>query len=232
MREASKTNKFRPDDFFDKYLSGVVLDIGAGNDLVCPHAQGFDLEHGDAHQINHYFLPESFDAVHSSHSLEHMHEPVGTLERWWSLVKPGGYLIVVVPHEDLYEQGIWPSVFNHDHKVTFRLDKRETWSPVSYDIGQLCRNLPGAEVVSAVIQAHNYDRRYIFPSGLNPKSRYSRPLRLAFSVVKRIPVVGSNMVRQMKVALISRGYPLDQTQYDACAQIEVIVRKLSLNCQN
>jgi len=37
MREASKTNQFRPPHFASTYLSGRVLDIGAGPDLVCPY---------------------------------------------------------------------------------------------------------------------------------------------------------------------------------------------------
>jgi hypothetical protein len=45
-----------------------------------------------------------------------MHDPEAALRQWWALVRPGGYLVVVVPHEDLYEQGMWPSAFNSDHK--------------------------------------------------------------------------------------------------------------------
>ena len=114
-REASKTNQFRGKDFAGLYLQGHVLDVGAGGDLVCPWAQGFDMENGDANVIHRYFEPGSFDAVHSSHCLEHMLDPPSALRNWWSLVKPGGFMILVVPDEDLYEQGIWPSAFNHDH---------------------------------------------------------------------------------------------------------------------
>ena len=96
MQEASKTNKFRPSHFASTYLSGRVLDIGAGPDLVCPHALAFDQEHGDANKIDEYFEAGSFDTVHSSHSLEHMLDPVQALHLWWSLVKSGGFLIVVV----------------------------------------------------------------------------------------------------------------------------------------
>ena len=44
------------------------------------------------------------------------------LEQWWQLVKPGGAMVIVVPDEDLYEQGAWPSLFNRDHSATFRLN--------------------------------------------------------------------------------------------------------------
>ena len=119
MQEASKTNKFRPSHFASTYLSGRVLDIGAGPDLVCPHAQAFDQEHGDANKIDAYFEAESFDTVHSNHSLEHMLDPVQALHRWWSLVKSGGFMIVVVPDEYLYEQNMWPSFFSPEHYSSY-----------------------------------------------------------------------------------------------------------------
>ena len=147
MKEASKNNQYRDASFFEKYLYGKVLDIGAGNDLVRANAIGFDMEDGDANFPNKYFAEASFDAVHSSHCLEHKQDPVQALNNWWPLVKSGGYMVAVVPDEDLYEQGIWPSVFNHDYKFTLRLDKPDSWSPVSFDIRALCEALPNAEVV-------------------------------------------------------------------------------------
>ena len=225
MREASKTNQFRQPEFFKLYLGGSVLDIGAGQDLVCTHAQGFDMEHGDANHIDQYFSIECFDTVHSSHSLEHMHDPVSAIQKWWGLVKPDGYLIIVVPDEDMYEQGIWPSVFNTDHKSTYRLNKSASWSPVSHDIRVLCQSLPRSEVVSADLQCNNYDPALLFPKGINPKNGYSWWSKLLFQIIKRTPCYGPNLVKQLKIKLISKGYPFDQTTYEACAQIQVIVRK-------
>ena len=137
MDEAKKTNLIRGDAFMSQYFQGKVIDIGAGNDLVCPGAERFDLEDGDANVITRYRQPDSYDCVHSSHCLEHMHDPAAALKEWWALVKPGGYLVTVVPEEDLYEQGIWPSVFNKDHKATFTLKKGRSWSPVSFNVENL-----------------------------------------------------------------------------------------------
>src|SRR4051794_2701011 len=111
MHEASKTNVLRSRDFPEKFLRGRVLDIGAGSDLVCSWAECFDKGNGDANTIDKYFEPNTFDCVHSSHCLEHMIDPVSALASWWSILKPGGFLIIVVPDEDLYEQRIWPSLF-------------------------------------------------------------------------------------------------------------------------
>ena len=46
--ETSKTRLVRGKDFSEKYLLGKVLDIGAGEDRVCAHAEGFDTKEGDA----------------------------------------------------------------------------------------------------------------------------------------------------------------------------------------
>ncbi len=55
--EARKTSQIRDATFAQTYLSGTVLDIGCGPDLVVPSAQPFDLEHGDAQQHTGVFFP-------------------------------------------------------------------------------------------------------------------------------------------------------------------------------
>jgi SAM-dependent methyltransferase len=226
-REASKTNQHRGKDFAQLYLQGSVLDVGAGGDLVCEWARGFDMEDGDANVVHQYFPAEAFDAVHSSHCLEHMLDPAAALRSWWQLVKPGGFLILVVPDEDLYEQGIWPSAFNDDHKFTFRLDTAQSWSPVSFDVKALCESLPGAQIVSAQRQDIHYDPALRFPKGAEPRRKVRQPLKLLLSIGKRIPFAGTRAERAIRRWMLTRGYPIDQTRYEALAQIQVIVQKLS-----
>lgn len=225
MREASKTNRVRGREFLERYFRGRVLDIGAGDDLVVPWAEPFDKGHGDAQEILRYREPGSYDCVHSSHCLEHMEDVPRALEEWWALVKPGGYLIVVVPDEDLYEQGIWPSVFNSDHKATFRLGKRESWSPVSYDLGELVRALPGAEVVSAEVQDDGYDHslRVHGVSGWGLRLLYLHR-RLGHRLRDR-GVAAPRLLSLLGRAFHLFGMPLDQTTGDALAQIQVVARK-------
>lgn len=63
---------------------------------------------------NHY------DTVYSSHLLEHLPDPYEALRNWWRILKPSGYLIVFVPHKDLYEKKAdKPSRWNSDHKWFF-----------------------------------------------------------------------------------------------------------------
>lgn len=224
MREASKTQRVREADYAARFLAGSVLDIGAGPDPVCPHAVVFDQEHGDANFIDRHFPAASFDTVHSSHCLEHMIDPVAALERWWSLVKPGGHMILVVPHEDLYEQGIWPSFFNDDHKTSFRIDKAQGLSPASYDAVAICQALPGAQLVLARVQDQGLDRSLLLPAGVTPR-RLRHPLKLAWSLVRRLSPPGSPLHQRFLRMLVRRGHPFDQTSGEALAQIEVVVRK-------
>ena len=54
-----------------------------------------------------------------------MFNPYRTVKEWFSLVKQNGLLIIIVPDEDLYEQGVFPSRYNNDHKWTFIINKSD-----------------------------------------------------------------------------------------------------------
>jgi SAM-dependent methyltransferase len=208
------------------------LDIGCGDDLVVPNAVPFDKEQGDAQEILDYLSANTFDCVHSSHSLEHMKDVPKALEQWWQLVKPGGAMVIVVPDEDLYEQGVWPSLFNRDHSATFRLNKRDSWSPVSHDLGELCSALPGAEVISLEQQDIGYDHS-LKSHGLGRQGKFF--MRLNRSIIKRLNRKQEFLAKlglkpqslKYKVNLISvkLGALIDQTLEDAVAQIQIVLRK-------
>ena len=122
--ETSKARKRREaNGFFAEFCRGRGLDIGYGGDLLCSNCEGYDFEHGDAH-----YLPgiaeNAYDFVNASHLLEHIIEPEFAIRRWFRVVKPGGYLIIFVPHRDLYEKRTrLPSRWNPDHKRFFLLDQ-------------------------------------------------------------------------------------------------------------
>lgn len=222
MHEASKTRDFCGPEFVDKYLSGKVLDIGPGDDLIVPQAIPFDLAHGDANRIGDYLQAQSFDCVHSSHCLEHMRDVPGALRQWWSLVKPGGVLVVAVPHEDLYEQGIWPSIFNVDHKATFRLDKKASWSPVSYDLRNLVQELEGADIESIAVQDAGYDYRWR-RRGFYFVGKFAHRISQKIFARARTEFRPQDHIEDRIVWFL--GKPLDQTLDGALAQIQVVVRK-------
>ena len=226
MNEASKTRAVRDSGFYSRYMTDSVLDIGCGPDLVVPHATPFDQEDGDANEILNYFQPESFSCVHSSHCLEHMKNPQKSMADWWTLVKPGGYLITVVPDEHLYEQGYWPSLFNSDHKSMFRLDGTSKHPKVSFNINDLVSSLPGATIVSAQRQ----DSHYCHWKALIPFHAF-KPVRSIFSRM-RSWLMAKGLIDSIfdqsltRVALLLN-VPTDQTLGKALAQIEVVAQKNS-----
>jgi hypothetical protein len=63
-----------------------------------------------------------------------MHDPRKALLECWQLVRVGGHLFFIVPDEALYEQGVFPSRFNADHKATFTISKAQSWSPISINV--------------------------------------------------------------------------------------------------
>jgi FkbM family methyltransferase len=155
MHEQSKAAKRRFNDgaFHTRYFVGKGLDVGAGPDGLSRYREFFpklesvrdwDLADGDA-QLLAGVADGAFDFVHSSHSLEHMVDVRVALSNWIRAVRPGGFLVLLVPDEDMYERGHWPSRSNADHKWTFTTWKRETWSPKSVNLVDLVREF-GDEV--------------------------------------------------------------------------------------
>jgi len=147
MNETSKAVIRRMHDpaFALTYFAGNGIDIGSGNDALGNYCEFFprminclswDRADGDAQELPDV-EKDSFDFVHSSHCLEHLLDPWRAIDRWLEVLKPGGHLVCIVPDEDLYEQGVWPSQFNSDHKCTFTIYKSASWSPVSVNIVDL-----------------------------------------------------------------------------------------------
>lgn len=220
MNEASKTRRLWGAREAG-WLQGEGLDIGCGPDPVAPGVVCFDVGDGDANSILTH-LQRPFDFVFSSHCLEHMHDPVRALRDWWQLVRPGGHLVVIVPDEDLYEQGYFPSLFNPDHKATFTIAKRASWSPKSINLLDLANSLENGEVVSIELQDAGYDRRYLSHGRVNHTLAYLlHRIRAKAGWVLRswgIPFYGFRLFRLA-------GLPVDQTEGDSVAQIQVAIRK-------
>ena len=164
MMETSKANRRRKlDPFWISVFKGAGIDIGSGKDPFDKLAfnwvtsvKPFDLADGDAQNITAH-VKEQFDFVHSSNCLEHLQAPGDALKKWWSLVKPGGHLVVTVPDEDLYEQGVWPSRWNSDHHWSFTIWKKNSWSPKSLNVAELISELDGCHVLRMQVVDANYD---------------------------------------------------------------------------
>ena len=151
MNEQSKAAKrrFYDGSFHARFFAGDGIDIGGKPDPLIRYiglfsgmksVKTWDIEDGDA-QFLIDVKDESYDFLMASHSLEHMVDVTESLRNWLRIVKPGGYQIITVPDEDLYEQGYWPSKWNGDHKHTFTIYKKKSWSPVSINILDLVIDL-------------------------------------------------------------------------------------------
>jgi len=164
MHESSKAvaRRLHTPGFATHYFAGAGLDVGSGGDSLGKVARlfplvtsvtDFDRPDGDAQFLAKH--PDgAFDFVHSSHCLEHIRDPAVALRNWCRVVRPGGHLVVLVPDEDLYEQGVWPSTFNADHKHTFTIHKAASWSPVSVNLTTLFAKVADAAVPLRVEQLH------------------------------------------------------------------------------
>jgi SAM-dependent methyltransferase len=147
--ELSKAIKrrFNIGTFHTRYFVGQGIDIGHVSGTLSHFANFFarlesvrdwSKDDGDPQLLTD--VPDnSFDFLNSSNCLEHLNNLSVTLKNWIRVVKPGGYLILTVPDEDLYEQGIWPSRFNPDHKCTFTIQKETNnmWSAQSINVLEL-----------------------------------------------------------------------------------------------
>ena len=134
MHETSKSilRYLHDSRFATRYFVGEGIDIGAGSDLLGQYIEMFplmrscrhwDRSDGDAEFLE--TLPDAaYDFAYSSHCLEHM--------------------VVVIPDEDMYEQGVFPSTWNHDHKWSFTTFKKQSWSPKSVNVTDLTTQFASA----------------------------------------------------------------------------------------
>jgi len=153
--QGSETNKVKYQVVH--YTRGKGLDIGCGPWKGYAHWIGVDNMH-HANEFGWQFRPDivseadnlglfadkSLDFVYSSHTLEHVVKPKECLAEWWRVIKPGGHLILYLPHADLYPNIGQPGS-NPDHKSDFR----------NKDITNIMKSFPGWDLV--VDEVRDYD---------------------------------------------------------------------------
>jgi len=109
--------------FFSAYMAGeVIVDVGyrGGHDdavPILPHAVGVDRDFPGYDGTKLPFADGSVDTVFSSHMLEHVANYPTTIRDWHRVLRSGGFIVCLVPHQFLYEkkQNL-PSSWNTDHK--------------------------------------------------------------------------------------------------------------------
>ncbi|HTY02756.1 MAG TPA: methyltransferase domain-containing protein [Rhodocyclaceae bacterium] len=175
MWEQSKSARRRYFDgaFHARYFVGSGIDIGGGPDQLGQYCGIFplmqsvrtwDLPDGDAQYMTGV-ADNSYDFVHSSHCLEHMRDPLMAMRSWLRILKPGGHCVVTIPDEDMYELGHWPSRFNSDHKWTFTMFKRASWSPVSVNVLDLAIALTDVAAIERIVRVSDFFRPAMAAAG-------------------------------------------------------------------
>lgn len=228
MRETSKTKRLSGDSFPRLYLVGRGIDIGCGGDVVSENAEPFDKIHGDANHILRYRAEGTYDFVYSSHALEHMNDPRKSIREWFGLLKPGGHMVIIVPDSELYEQGVFPPMFNPEHKYRFTLDN-DLKGVNLVSIDELIRNLEGCTLISKELQDYNYDYSLKAGGGGRRGIFTGKVFFMAILALNKlgIKVINSRPLKSM-ARLLHRtlGTRIDQTLvFDATAQIQFIVEK-------
>jgi SAM-dependent methyltransferase len=140
--------------FFDKYVSGsAILEIGYKGHIdgavpIVPQAIGVDLDYPGYDGVILPFPDESQDTVYTSHCLEHISDYRSAIREWFRVLKPGGHLIIVVPHQFLFERRQELPSRVSDHKrfytpATLLQEIEETLEPNSYRVRHLVDNDSG-----------------------------------------------------------------------------------------
>jgi SAM-dependent methyltransferase len=145
MHESIKAIMRRNQDrrFATTYLIGDGIDIGCGEQPISLYAEFYpgmrslkpwDLPDGDGALLEGV-EDEIYDFVHSSHSLEHMSDPRVAMANWIRVLKKGGHMVLLLPDEDMFEQGNWPSAYaGADHITSWTIKKNQSWCPASINV--------------------------------------------------------------------------------------------------
>lgn len=99
---------------YNKYIKGKGLDIGASGSSIQLNFPKAAIDTQDIRKLGHNSLtywcpvdlipapPNSYDFIYASHVIEHLNNPLKTLQKLARLLKPKGKLIMVMPDCRLY----------------------------------------------------------------------------------------------------------------------------------
>ena len=135
-------------DTIAEHLKGTVFDIGCGDERIFPAAIGVDMSGKDATFLMDFSNPQALeffgkacaDVVFSSHTLEDIIDYEGLLQQFHRMLKPGGKVILYLPHPELYpnigEDGANP---NHVHdfrveQIIEALNRIGTWNVLRNEV--------------------------------------------------------------------------------------------------
>ncbi len=134
MGETSKAIERRKrEGFFEKYCQGKGIDIGCQGfgpaaDKLTEDCTAWDLSIDP--KMDATFMDgvpsDTYDFVYSSHCLEDIPDCALALKNWYRILKRGGFLLIYLPHRDLFELvHHLPSTGNIAHVHFFLIDRHE-----------------------------------------------------------------------------------------------------------
>ena len=96
------------------------------------------------------FDDESLDYVVNSHVLEHFYDPIGAIHEWLRVIRPGGYLFMIVPHKERTADNVHPRTTlaellerHRSQRPAVPADQlvshQSVW--ITEDVVELCRHL-------------------------------------------------------------------------------------------
>ena len=91
------------------YNNTIGIDVVRKNVLSCGD-NGLRALHGDIEDLGKLVLPESFDAILLSHTLEHIRRPEVGLRALYTALRPKGRMLIIVPVESSiskYHYSVW-----------------------------------------------------------------------------------------------------------------------------
>jgi hypothetical protein len=150
-RAAAKTqrkSKHFADSFLTRFVSGErVLDIrdrAQGDDVavILPHAVAVDAGHPE-YDKRLDFADQSQDAVVCCDTLQRITDYRSAIAEWFRVLREGGFLVVTVPHQFLFERKLTPpSRFDTSHRrfytaASLLLEIEEALDPHTYRIRHL-----------------------------------------------------------------------------------------------
>lgn len=153
-------NRRLKENWFEKFApeNQTGIDIGCNDDPLNETFRRYDVIFGDGDATNMVGVPDNvFHTVYASHVLEHLQFPQKAIRRWYQILKPGGHLIIVVPHRDLYEKKRFPpSNWNPEHKY-FWLPEDEDPPATKNLKKEVLLAIPNANIVQFRVLDDGYD---------------------------------------------------------------------------
>lgn len=132
MFEQSKAaaRRYRDGAFHSRYFAGHGIDITIEKDPLVRMAHVFPLMHScltwdalkqDAQEMSEV-KTATYDFVHASHTLVFMGNARKAISEWCRILKPGGYLVLTVPDDQLCGPRGWLSIPDRRQEWRFSLD--------------------------------------------------------------------------------------------------------------